>query len=101
MSTVDEKPIRVFVSYSHADQRWLERLKVHLTPLHKQPEIDVWEDTRIKVGSKWRKEIQDAVNRANVAVLIISADFLASDFIRTNELPPLLKAAAKNRVVSK
>lgn len=93
MSTVDVKPINVFVSYSHADKRWLDRLKIHLTPLHKEYEIDIWEDTRIKPGSKWRKEIQDAVNRANIAVLIISADFLASDFIRTNELPPLLKAA--------
>ncbi|MDD5680381.1 MAG: toll/interleukin-1 receptor domain-containing protein [Candidatus Omnitrophica bacterium] len=89
----DDNPVSVFVSYARADKRWLDRLKIHLTPLHKQYEIDIWEDTRVKSGSKWRKEIQDAVNRANIAVLIVSADFLASDFIRTNELPPLLKAA--------
>lgn len=98
MPMSEEKPIRVFVSYSHADQRWLDRLKVHLTPLRQnyEYEVDVWEDTRIKPGSKWRKEIKDAVDRANVAVLIISADFLASEFIRTNELPPLLKAAEED-----
>ncbi len=50
--------------------------------------MDIREDTRIRAGSKWRDEIRAAVERANVAVLIVSADFLASDFVRMNELPP-------------
>lgn len=83
----------VFISYSHRDARWLERLKVHLSPLEENFETEIWEDTRIRSGSKWREEIDEAIKRANVAVLIISADFLESKFIRDNELPPLLKAA--------
>lgn len=89
----NKNPVKVFVCYSHADSVWLERLQVHLKPLQREYKIDIWDDSRLKPGSKWRDEIREAVNKANVAILIISADFLASDFIVTNELPPLLKAA--------
>lgn len=85
--------VHVFVSYSHKDKRWLDRLRVHLAPLNRDYDIDSWDDNRIKPGSKWRDEIRVAVDKANAAILIVSADFLASEFIHTNELPPLLKSA--------
>ncbi|MDH6518196.1 hypothetical protein M2163_004821 [Streptomyces sp. SAI-135] len=83
----------VFISYSHVDQKYIRRLLVHLRPLERQGIIDAWSDTRIEAGDAWREEIREALHRARIAILLISADFLASDFIVENELPPLLMKA--------
>ena len=89
---------KVFISYSHADKSWFKRLSVHLRPLVRDQSIDVWADTQIAPGSEWRVEIKKAIDSASVAVLLVSADFLASDFIVRDELPPLLNAAKQDGV---
>lgn len=81
---------RVFISYSHNDVLYLDRIKVHLKPLIKQKKIDLWDDTKIKTGDLWKYKIEEALRHARIAVLLISADFLASEFIINDELPPIL-----------
>ncbi len=92
--------LHIFISYSHRDAKYLERLKVHLTPYVEDDAIEdwLWDDTQIAPGSNWFDDITQALQRADAAVLLISADFLASRFIRQNELPPLLDAAEQKGI---
>jgi hypothetical protein len=89
---------RVFVSYSHQDAKPLERLKTHLAPLIRKGVIHFWDDTQISAGRHWRTEIERAIDSAAAAVLLVSAEFLASDFIHANELRPILDAWAQREV---
>ena len=92
---------RVFLSYSHMDRIWLERLRKHLAVLEKQGCLDVWTDQRIVAGSLWQEMISGAIDSAQVAVMIISADFLQSNFVLQEEVPRILerRAAGKLQVV--
>ena len=83
----------IFVSYCHADSDVMDRLRVHLKPLASWMELEIWDDSRIEPGKHWRDEIQSAIDNASAAVLVMSADFLASDFISQKEVPHLLSAA--------
>lgn len=91
---------RVFVSYSHRDRdaKALQQLQRFLTPLERDGVVSVWADTELKGGDDWKQEIFQALADATVAVLLISQDFLASDFVTREEMPRILQREAEGRL---
>lgn len=89
---------RVFISYSNKDEKWLKMLRIHLTPLERKG-LDVWSDKNIIPGQEWPAEIDNSLERAKVAVLLVSANFLNSEFIRDKELPRFLGPARDKQII--
>lgn len=83
----------VFISYSKKDAKWLDYLRTHLSYLEREYEFTIWEDSKIEVGSDWRDEINKAINTTKIAILMVSPNFISSEFINNEELPALLTAA--------
>ncbi len=88
----------VFLCYSHKDQDWKERLRSHLAVLEDQGLLETWDDGRIGGGASWREEIRSALERARVAVLLVSAHSLTSRFILDVEVRRLLERRAQEGV---
>jgi len=80
----------VFVSYSREDSEWLRRIATMLNPLVRARRCELWYDTLIATGAQWRSEIGEAIARTDIALLLVSPEFLASDFVMDVELPALI-----------
>jgi tetratricopeptide (TPR) repeat protein len=76
----DNKILEVFFSYSHLDEALCNELNAHLAALKRQSVIKNWTDRRITAGDDWRDEIEKHLDSADLILLLISADFLNSDF---------------------
>jgi hypothetical protein len=88
----------IFVSYSHADQDWLEQLQLNLRELPAEVAISLWSDRRILPAAHWQSEIDQAITTAAAAVLLLSPSFFNSPYIIEHELPPLLAAARQGEI---
>lgn len=78
MTTVE--PVELFYSYSHKDEGLRDKLAIHLTMLQRQGVIKAWHDRNISAGSEWAEEIDQHLNSAQIILLLVSANFLASDY---------------------
>lgn|GEM_PF-2374277 len=96
-----DTPLKVFISYSHKDESFKDELVIMLSSLQRRGVIDAWQDRRIEPGLEWLQSIQEAMNECQIALLLVSSDFLASEFIVGNELPQLfqMRKAAGMRAV--
>lgn len=85
----------VFVSYSRHDARWRDWFLGMLAPSVRARRLEMWSDQRELVGEGWRPQLADAIARSRVALLLVSREFLASEFIMTQELPALIERGAR------
>jgi len=95
-----EKPVRIFVSYSHLDRRWLDKSDPHnIIPFLEASlvgrNVVFWYDLSLEPGTKFQAEIENQIDKADIAVLLISQNLLNSDFIRNIELPRIEARAEK------
>lgn len=81
---------KLFISYSHKDARWLRPVREQLEVLEKTGALDIFEDSQIEAGAKWYDRLEQEMLQSDVALFLISATFLSSDFIRNEEVPRLL-----------
>src|SRR5450755_4640430 len=88
------KPVPLFLSYAHEDESFLRKLKVHLSLLKRQGFISTWHDRQIVPGANWAEAIDEHLEQASIIVLLVSPDFLASDYCYQVEM---LRALARHQ----
>lgn len=84
-------PIDVFYSYSHKDEELRDQLETHLTSLQRRGLVATWHDRKIMPGSNWAEEIDAKLERAQLILLLVSADFVASDYCFGREMTRALE----------
>ena len=84
-------PVKIFFCYAHKDETLLTELKTHLSPLWREGLIEVWYDRDISAGMQWEQQIKEQLNSSQIILLLISPDFMASDYINNVELKQALE----------
>jgi hypothetical protein len=84
-------PVKIFFCYAHEDETLLNQLKTHLKPLQWKGLIDTWYDRDISPGTEWKQEINKRLNEAEIILLLVSPDFMASDYCYSVEMKQALE----------
>jgi hypothetical protein len=90
MSASDEQ-LEIAISYAHRDQALKDELILHLSPLRRQGIIAHWHDRNIDAGDDWKQEIDTHFNTAGMILLLVSPDFIASDYCYDIEMKRALE----------
>ncbi|NFA44270.1 toll/interleukin-1 receptor domain-containing protein [Clostridium botulinum] len=93
------KQIKLFFSYSHKDEELRDELEKHLIMLKRQGVISTWYDRKIDAGSVLDKEIDDNLKDSNIILLLVSVDFLVSDYCYEIEMKEALKMHENKQAV--
>jgi len=78
--------IELFFSYSHKDERMRDKLEKHLSALRRENVIAGWHDRKIMPGGEWKDQIDEHIETAHIILLLVSAEFLNSDYCYDVEL---------------
>jgi hypothetical protein len=79
-------PLEIFYSYSHRDEGFKNQLETHLALLRRKGFVNTWHDRQINPGQEWATAIDNHLNDADIILLLISADFMASGYCYGKEL---------------
>jgi hypothetical protein len=86
-----DSPLRLFYSYAHKDERLRDKLETHLKILERRGLIAPWHDRKILAGEQWAGEIDENLERADIILLLVSADFINSDYCYSIEMKRALE----------
>ncbi|HEY0076553.1 MAG TPA: COR domain-containing protein [Abditibacteriaceae bacterium] len=92
-------PTSVFISYSHKDESLREELETHLSIMRRQSIIDVWHDRKIGAGEEWKNQIDVNLEKADIILLLISSDFIASDYCYDREMMRAMERHDKGEAI--
>jgi hypothetical protein len=96
---VTVEPLRIFCSYAHEDEPLRKKLDAHLMPLRRSGRVKVWSDRDIVAGTNWDAKIKNELDEADIVLLLVSADFMQSDFCFSKELQRALERYAKREAM--
>ena len=96
MTRESTKAVEVFYSYAHKDEKLRNALVEHLSTLRRQGYISEWHDRQIVAGTDWAQEIDIHLRSASLILLLVSANFLHSDYCYTIELPRAMQRHEAN-----
>lgn len=93
-----QKTIKIFCCYAHEDASYLAKLKTHLAPLQRQGLINIWSDTNISPGTNWEHEITRELTTAQIILMLISPNFMDSDYCYCKEMRTALERHERGEV---
>ena len=90
---------KLFISYSHKDKKWKEKLLVYLKVFEDNHKLEIWYDNDISCGEDFKEKICENISNANIVILLVSQDFLVSDFIQEIEIPLILQRKIEGSLI--
>lgn len=96
---MDDVRLNIFFAYARRDSDLRERLDRHLSSLKRKSYVNTWYDGKIEAGTEWEKEIEDSLSTADIILLLISADFIASDYCYDIEMRNAISRHEKREAV--
>lgn len=90
------KKMKVFLSYSHADEKYKEELDKHFAALKRSDKVETWNDREMAAGTRFDDDIKNHLNQDDIIILLISSDFIASDYCYNIEMQKAIERANNN-----
>src|SRR6266699_3441905 len=91
--------VNIFFCYTHEDEPLLVKLKSHLSPLQREQLINMWHDRDISAGIEWEREIDNHLNTAQIILLLVSPDFMNSEYCYSIEMKRALERYKAGEVI--